>query len=50
MAILRTYRDQISFFFLTQFTDAFAKYKVFFDVNSEKANVLSTFNDMRIGC
>ena len=49
MAILRTYRDQISFFF-TQFTNAFAKYKVFFDVNSEKAKVLSTFNDMRIGC
>ena len=26
----------------------FAKYKVFVDVNSEKANVRSTFNDMRI--
>ena len=36
--------------FYTQFTDVFAKYKVFVDVNSEKANVRSTFNDMRIDC
>lgn len=36
--------------FFTQFTKVFAKYKVFVDVDSEKANVPSTFNDMRIDC
>ena len=36
--------------FFSQFTNVFAKYKVFVDDNSEKANVRSTFNDMRIDC
>ena len=35
-------------FFFTLFTDMFAKYKVYVFVNSEKPNVLSTFNDMSL--
>lgn len=38
------------FFFFTLFTDMFANYKVYVIVNSEKPNVLSTFNDMSVHC
>ena len=37
-------------FFFTLFTDMFAKYKVYIIINSEKPNVLSTFNDMSVDC
>lgn len=35
-------------FFFTLLTDMFAKYKVYVIINSEKPNVLSTFNDMSV--
>ena len=37
-------------FFFTLLTDMFAKYKVYVIINSEKPNVLSTFNDMSVDC
>lgn len=38
------------FFFFTLLTDMFAKYKMYVIINSEKPNVLSTFNDMSVDC
>ena len=46
----RTPNLWLAFFFFTLFTDMFANYKVYVIVNSEKPNVLSTFNDMSVHC
>ena len=44
----RSYNNNNNLF--AQFIDVFAKYKVFVNINSEKANVPRSFNDIRTDC